>query len=155
MLKEGDLAEDFELKDAYGNTHRLSDYRGKIVVLYFYPKALTSGCTKEAVDFRDNFEEFKKLNAVVIGVSGDKESTIKKFIEKENLPFILLSDPTFEVCKKYDVYKQKSMYGRVYWGIERTTFVIDKDGKIRKIYRKVKVPGHVNQVLEDVKSLGS
>lgn len=153
MVNVNEKAIDFELKDAYNKTHRLSDYRGKTVVLYFYPKALTSGCTKEADDFRDNYEILKGLNAEVIGVSGDKPETLKKFIEKENLPFILLSDTDYSVCKAYGVYVKKSMYGRTYFGIERTTIIIDKEGIIRKIYRKVKVNGHVQDVINSIKSM--
>lgn len=153
MVNVNEKAIDFELKDAYNKTHRLSDYRGKTVVLYFYPKALTSGCTKEADDFRDNYEILKGLNAEVIGVSGDKPETLKKFIEKEKLPFILLSDTDYSVCKAYGVYVKKSMYGRTYFGIERTTIIIDKEGIIRKIYRKVKVNGHVQDVINSIKSM--
>ncbi|MCI4462700.1 MAG: thioredoxin-dependent thiol peroxidase [Caldisericum sp.] len=154
MVEENKLAPDFELKDSEGNLVKLSDFRGKTVILYFYPKALTSGCTKEAQDFRDNYEEIKKLGTEVIGVSGDKVETIKKFKQKENLPFILLSDEGFKVSTEYGVYKEKSMYGKKYMGIERSTFIIDKDGIVRKIMRKVKVPNHVKEVIEEIKKLG-
>ncbi|MGB9793426.1 thioredoxin-dependent thiol peroxidase [Caldisericum exile] len=153
MVEEGKIAPDFELKDAEGNLVTLSDFRGKIVILYFYPKALTSGCTKEAQDFRDHYEEIKKLNGEVIGISGDKVLTIKKFKEKENLPFVLLSDEGFKVSTEYGVYKEKSMYGKKYMGIERSTFIIDENGVIKKIMRKVKVPNHVKEVIEEVKKL--
>jgi len=154
MNEEGSLATDFELLDAKGNKVRLSSFRGKIVVLYFYPKALSSGCTKEADDFRDHYAELKKLNAEVIGVSGDKVETLKKFAEKESLPFILLSDLNFEVSNNYGVYKEKSMYGRKYMGIERSTFIIDRERNHKKAFRKVKVPNHVNEVIEVIKHLG-
>lgn len=154
MVEENKIAPDFELKDSNGNKVKLSDFRGKTVILYFYPKALTSGCTKEAQDFRDNYDVIKKLGADVIGVSGDKIETIKKFKEKENLPFTLLSDEGFKVSSEYGVYKEKSMYGKKYMGIERSTFIIDKDGFVRKVMRKVRVPNHVKEVIEEIKKWG-
>jgi peroxiredoxin Q/BCP len=146
MLKIGDRAPSFSLKDSFGNKVSLKDYSGKIVVLYFYPKDNTSGCTKEACDFRDSFPEFKKLNAVVLGVSADSEKSHQGFTAKYKLPFTLLADPDKEVIQNYDVWKEKSLYGKKYMGIERTTFVIDEKGKILKIFPKVKVEGHVDEV---------
>jgi len=126
----------------------LKDFLGQKVILYFYPKDMTSGCTQEACDFRDSFPKFEKINAVVLGISKDALKLHKKFQEKYNLPFNLLSDESGEVCEKYDVWKEKSMYGKKYMGIERTTFLIDESGKIIKIFRKVKVKGHINEILE-------
>lgn len=148
MLKEGNFAPDFTINDSNGKPVSLKDFRGKDVVLYFYPKDNTSGCTQEACDFRDSFPEFEKLNAVVLGISADTEDSHKGFAKKFSLPFILLSDPEREVIQKYDVWKEKSMYGKKYMGIERTTFLIDKEGRIRKIFPKVKVDGHVDEILE-------
>ncbi len=138
MLEEGKKAPAFKLKDQNGNLHSLSDYKGKNVVLYFYPKDNTSGCTAEACNFRDEFPKFKNINAVILGVSPDSVESHKKFAEKYNLPFTLLADENKEVVEKYGVWKQKSMYGRKYMGVERTTFIIDADGKIKKIFSKLK-----------------
>jgi peroxiredoxin Q/BCP len=148
MLNVGEKAPSFSLKDSLGKTVSLKDFTGKKVVLYFYPKDNTSGCTKEACDFRDSFPEFKKLNAVVLGVSADSEKSHKGFSEKYNLPFTLLADPDKEVINKYDVWKEKSLYGKKYMGIERTTYVIDENGRILKIFPKVKVDGHVDEVMK-------
>ncbi|GGE27064.1 peroxiredoxin [Marinithermofilum abyssi] len=151
MLKEGDLAPDFTLPASNGEEVSLSDFRGKNVVLYFYPKDNTPGCTAESCDFRDREEEFKNLDTVIIGVSLDDLKSHEKFIQKYNLPFLLLSDTEAEVSKKYGVYKEKNMFGKKKWGIERSTFLIDKEGKLAKIYRKVKVDGHVDDALQYVK----
>lgn len=148
MIKEGAKAPDFKLPDQHGKEIRLSDFKGKNVVLYFYPKDDTSGCTKEACSFRDELPEFNDLNAVIIGVSPDTVASHIKFAEKYNLPFILLSDENKKVVEKYEVWKQKSMYGRNYMGVERSTFVIDKEGKIKKIFRKVNVDKHSEEVKE-------
>ncbi len=153
MIKEGDIAPDFELEEPQGHRVKISDFRGKNVVLYFYPKDLSSGCTKEAQAFRDNYKTLKRLNSEVIGVSNDSKEMHKKFIAKEHLPFILLSDPDKEVSKMYEVYKEKSLYGRKFMGIERSTFLIDKNGVIRKIWRKVKVQGHIEDVIKAIKNL--
>lgn len=151
MLTEGKKAPNFSLLDGEGNKVSLSDFKGKKVVLYFYPKDMTSGCTKEACDFRDSFPNFKKVKAVVLGVSPDSVQSHKKFSDKYDLPFILLSDEKKSVLEKYGVWKEKSMYGRKYMGVERTTFIIDKDGKIVKIFPKVEVNGHVEEVLRVIK----
>lgn len=148
MLKEGLKAPAFTLPDSNGKKVSLKDFAGKKVVLYFYPKDNTSGCTKEACDFRDSFPNFKKLKAVVLGVSADSVESHAKFSGKHELPFILLSDVDKKVLEKYGVWKEKSMYGRKFMGIERTTFVIDEKGKIVKIFPKVKVTGHVEEVLK-------
>jgi len=151
MLAVGKKAPSFSLKDANGNKVSLNDFKGKKIVLYFYPKDNTSGCTKEACDFRDSFPDFKKLNITVIGISPDSIDSHKKFVEKYNLPFILLSDEKKEVVAKYDVWKEKSMYGKKYFGVERTTFIIDEEGKILKVFPKVKVDGHVDEVIKALK----
>jgi thioredoxin-dependent peroxiredoxin len=151
LIKEGDQAIDFTLEATNGETVSLSDFKGKNVVLFFYPKDQTPGCTREACDFRDAYQEFSDLTTVILGISKDSIVSHQKFIEKQNLPFLLLSDPEGEVCEKYGVIKDKNMFGRKYKGIERSTFVIDKDGKIAKAYRKVKVADHVQEVLQFVK----
>lgn len=150
-MEIGKLAPDFSLMGSDGKEHKLSDYRGKKVVLYFYPKDNTPGCTTEACDFRDNITEINDLNAVVLGVSKDNLNSHNKFIEKFNLPFILLSDEDKVVCALYDVIKEKNMYGKKVLGIERSTFLIDQEGKLLKEYRKVKVKGHIEEVLSDLK----
>ena len=151
-LNVGAKAPDFSLPDQDGSTVTLKSLKGKQVVLYFYPKDDTSGCMKEACDFRDSLAPIKKAGAVVIGVSKDGKASHQKFIAKYGLPFALLSDEEAEVCKAYGVYKEKSMYGRKYLGIERSTFVIDATGRIKALFRKVKVPGHVDEVLAALKA---
>jgi peroxiredoxin Q/BCP len=154
MLKENQMAPDFELPTVGGKTIRLSDFRGnKVVVLYFYPKDDTPGCTKEACFFRDIRAEFEAAGAEILGVSVDSVASHEKFAEKYHLPFPLLSDENKKVVNDYGVWVEKSMYGKKYFGTERTTFVIDKEGVIRKIWPKVKVEGHVDEVLDFVKSL--
>ncbi len=151
-LEVGTKAPDFSLPDQDGKPVTLKSLKGKQVVLYFYPKDDTSGCTKEACDFRDSLAPLKKAGAVVVGVSKDGQAAHQKFIAKYGLPFALLSDEDAAVCTAYGVYKEKSMYGRKYMGIERTTFVLDATGRIKALFRKVKVPGHVDDVLAAVKS---
>lgn len=147
MLEEGDIAPDFTVSDQGGKTVSLSDFRGKKVILYFYPKDDTPGCTKEACSFRDAFADFKKSRVTVLGISTDSISKHQKFISKYDLPFTLLSDPDHAVEDAYGVYKEKAFMGRKYMGIVRTTFVIDKDGRIKKIFHKVKPEGHALEAL--------
>jgi peroxiredoxin Q/BCP len=151
-LEVGVKAPDFSLPDQNGSTVSLKSFKGKQVVLYFYPKDDTSGCTKQACDFRDSLAPIKKAGAVVLGVSMDGSTSHQKFIAKYGLPFSLLSDEGKETCKAYGVYKEKSMYGRKYWGIERSTFVIDTTGRVKALFRKVKVSDHVDEVLAALKS---
>lgn len=146
-------APEFEALAHTGKSIRLSDLQGKIVVLYFYPKDMTPGCTLEACDFRDQYTQFEKLNAVVIGVSADPIERHQKFAEKYDLPFYLLTDEEHKISQAYGVWKQKKMFGKEFMGIERSTFVIDKNGILRKEWRKVKVKGHAEEVLEFVKEL--
>ncbi len=153
MLQEGKKAPAFTLPDKDGKKYSLKDFSGKKVVLYFYPKDMTSGCTAEACDFRDAYSDFSKLNAVVIGVSKDSGKSHQKFIDKHELPFLLLSDEDTKINQKYGVWKEKSMYGRKYFGTVRTTFVIDEKGKIAKIFPKVKVKNHVNEVKKFINSI--
>jgi peroxiredoxin Q/BCP len=148
MLKVGDKAPDFTSTDENGKKVSLKDFRGKKVVLYFYPKDNTTGCTKEACDFRDNFARVKKAGAVVLGVSADSEKSHTNFKEKYDLPYTLLADTEKEIIKAYGVWGEKSMYGRKYMGIFRTTFIIDEKGKISHVFEKVKVTGHVDEVLK-------
>ena len=152
MLEIGKIAPNFKLKDQNNKVMSLSDYKGKNIVLYFYPKDNTSGCTAEACNFRDEFPKFGNLNAVVLGVSPDSVESHKKFADKYKLPFTLLSDEKKEVLEKYEVWKEKSMYGKKYMGVERTTYIIDVEGKIKKIFSKVKVPDHNKEVMEALNS---
>ncbi len=147
-LKVGDAAPDFSLQGHDGKAYSLKDFKGKKVVLYFYPKDDTSGCTAEACSFRDNLAAIKRKDALVVGVSGDSVASHTQFIDKYDLNFTLLSDESKDVLKKYGVWKEKSMYGRKYLGIERTTFVINERGKISHIFPKVKVNGHTEEVLK-------
>jgi len=146
-LKVGDTAPDFSLPSGTGETLALKSLRGKQVVLYFYPKDDTPGCTKEACGFRDDISRIEQANTIVLGVSTDDLTSHQKFSKKYGLPFTLLSDENAAVSKAYGVYKQKSMYGKTYWGIERSTFVIDERGKIKAVFPKVKVEGHVEDVM--------
>lgn len=146
-LNEGDPAPDFEVKDDEGKPFLLSSLKGKDVVLYFYPKSDTPGCTKEACNFRDTIDQFNQRGTVVVGVSPDKPGAQAKFKSKFELTFPLLADEEHKVAEAYDVWKEKSMYGKKYMGVDRTTYIIAKDGKIRKVFRKVKPEGHANEVL--------
>ncbi len=151
MIEEGKKAPDFKLKNQDGETISLKNFKGKNVVLYFYPKDNTSGCTKEACNFRDEFPKFKNVDAVILGVSPDSVASHKKFAEKYDLPFNLLSNEDKHVLETYGVWQEKSMYGKKYMGVVRTTVVIDENGKIRKIFPKVKVEGHNKEVLDALK----
>ncbi|MGN6370646.1 MAG: thioredoxin-dependent thiol peroxidase [Phycisphaerae bacterium] len=148
---EGKAAPAFTLESTEGKALSLSEFKGKKVVLYFYPKDDTPGCTTEACNFRDSFADFKKAGAVILGVSPDAVKSHEKFRAKFDLPFPLLADPDHAVAEKYGVWKEKSMYGKKYMGIERSTFVIDSNGKIAKIFSKVKVPKHHEEVLSAIK----
>ncbi len=150
MLKIGDKAPEFSLVADSRGKISLKDLKGKKVVLYFYPKDMTSGCTQEACDFRDNIKKFEKKNTVVIGVSPDDTKSHNKFKDKYELPFTLLSDETKTMLNDYGVWQEKSMYGRKYMGVVRTTFIIDEKGIIEKIYEKVKVPGHIAELLNEI-----
>jgi len=149
MLKEGTLAPAFTAKNADGETVRLKDLRGQKVVLYFYPKDDTPGCTKEACSFRDAFADFKKRGIEVLGVSVDSEASHKKFAAKYKLPFTLLADPNHAIADAYGVYGEKKFMGRTYMGVKRMTFLIDEKGKIKKVYEKVKPEEHAREVLQD------
>lgn len=148
MLKEGDKAPAFTTTDQNGKKVKLSDYKGKRVVLYFYPKDDTPGCTKEACSFRDAHDTYKKKGIVVLGVSVDDEKSHQKFISKYQLPFDLLADTDKSIVEAYGVWGEKSMYGKKYMGTHRKTFLIDEKGKIVKVFDKVKVAEHADEVLE-------
>ena len=148
MLEVGVKAPEFELQDKDGNLVSLSDFKNKKVVLYFYPKDNTPGCTKQACSFRDNYEEFKSKDVVVIGISKDTVKSHARFAEKNELPFILLADPELEVIQAYDVWKEKKLYGKVSMGVVRTTYIIDENGMIEKVYDIVKTDKNVGEVLE-------
>jgi peroxiredoxin Q/BCP len=152
-LKPGDKAPDFTMPSDGKGEISLSKLKGKKVILYFYPKDDTSGCTAEACGFRDNLPTFGKTDAVVIGVSRDSVASHDKFKKKHDLPFPLASDEDGKVCEAYGTWVEKSMYGRKYMGIERATFLIDDKGVIRNVWRKVKVPGHVEEVLAAAKAI--
>src|SRR5262250_380782 len=153
MLDINDKAPDIKLEDENGKEVSLKDYKGKTVVLYFYPKADTPGCTKEACGFRDAIAGYKELDVPVFGISPDPVEAVTKFAKKFKLNFPLLADPDHSVAEKYGVWGEKSMYGRKYWGILRTTFVIDKNGKIAHDFEKVKPQGHDQEVLEWIKTM--
>ncbi len=152
-LTAGDMAPDFSLPRNGGGTVSLSDFAGKPVILYFYPKDDTSGCKTEAVDFSGLTEEFAKLGATVIGVSPDSVKSHDKFATKHNLSVVLAADEEHKALEAYGVWKEKSMYGKTYMGVERSTFLIDKSGKVAEAWRKVKVPGHAEAVLKATQAL--
>ena len=146
-LREGDEAPDFELMSDAGEPVKLSSLRGRQVVLYFYPKDDTPGCTTQACGIRDLYEEFQREGAVVLGVSPDSEKSHVKFREKYGLPFALLADPDHAVAERYGVWAEKKYMGRTYWGVERSTFVIDENGDVKKVMHKVKPDTHADDVL--------
>lgn len=150
-VKVGQEAPDFELEANNGERIKLSDFRGKNVVVYFYPKDMTPGCTTQACDFRDHHESFKELDAVILGISPDPVDKHNKFIDKYDLPFLLLADEDHKVAEAYDVWKPKKMFGKEFMGIDRSTFLIDKEGKLVKEWRSVKVKGHVEEALAYIK----
>jgi thioredoxin-dependent peroxiredoxin len=150
-VETGTKAPDFKLPASNGKEVQLSDFKGKNVVLYFYPKDMTPGCTTQACDFRDKHSDFEEQNTVIIGISPDPLSRHDKFIEKHGLPFLLLADEEHKAAEMYDVWKLKKNFGKEYMGIERSTFIIDKEGIIQKEYRKVKVKDHVKDALEFIK----
>ncbi|MFL0377861.1 thioredoxin-dependent thiol peroxidase [Paenibacillus amylolyticus] len=147
-LNVGELAPDFELPSSTGESVKLSDYRGQRVLLYFYPKDMTSSCTQQACDFRDRHEVFQELNTVILGISTDPMKQHDKFIAKYGLPFILLSDEEHQVAEQYGVWQLKKMYGKEYMGIVRSTFLIDEEGILMKEWSKVRVKGHIEAALE-------
>jgi peroxiredoxin Q/BCP len=147
MIKEGDAAPDFEARDAEGNNVKLSDLRGQKVVVYFYPKDDTPGCTKEACSFRDSFAEFGRRGIKLLGVSTDDEKSHRKFAEKYSLPFTLLADTDHAVADAFGVYGEKQFAGRKYMGVSRTTFLIDEQGRVRKVLDKVNVEEHADEVM--------
>jgi thioredoxin-dependent peroxiredoxin len=149
----GENAPDFTLPTDGNGSVTLSGLKGKKVVLYFYPKDDTSGCTAEACGFRDSFPDYGGTDAVVIGISKDSVASHDKFKKKHNLPFTLASDANSDTCEKYGTWVEKSMYGRKYMGIDRSTFLIDRDGIVRGVWRKVRVPGHVAEVLKATRGL--
>ena len=153
MVEEGKIAPDFSLPNADGELIKLSSFKGKNIVLYFYPKDNTPGCTKQACDFRDSIQNYDAVNAVVIGISPDDEASHRKFRDKFDLPFLLLADPDRKAIEAYGVWKEKNMYGKKYMGIQRSTFLISEEAKVLKSWPKVKVPNHASEVLEELKKL--
>lgn len=147
----GKQAPEFTLPNQQGEQVTLSDFKGKHVVLYFYPKDMTPGCTTQACDFRDQHENFSDLDAIIIGVSPDPIERHQKFIDKHDLPFLLLADEYHQVAEQYGVWKLKKNFGKEYYGIERSTFIFDKDGVLQKEYRKVRVKGHVEEALQYIR----
>lgn len=146
-LEKGQKAPEFTGKDQDGNNISLSDFRGKKIILYFYPKDQTPGCTAQACNLRDNYEELQQQGYVVLGISSDSQASHRKFIEKQQLPFSLIADEDKSIHEKYDVWKEKNMYGRKYMGTVRTTFVIDEEGNIADIIKKVKTKEHTAQII--------
>lgn len=153
MLKINDIAPDFELTSAQGEAVSLSQFKGKKVVIFFYPRNMTSACTQEACDFRDHYARLQKLNVEVIGISTDPVKSHLNFVTKKELPYYSLSDETHEVCEAYGVWQLKKLYGKEYMGIVRTTYLIDEQGKVAHIWPKVRVKGHVDTVYTYISQL--
>lgn len=151
VLSKGMKAPEFELKDSEGKIHRLSDYEGQTIVVYFYPKDDTPGCTKEACSFRDSYADFRKAGVEVIGISPDTVKSHTKFATKYDLPFTLLSDPDHQVCEAFGVWGLKKSFGKEYEGVYRTTFIIGPEGEIKRVFENVKPSDHSQEVLEAVK----
>jgi peroxiredoxin Q/BCP len=147
MLAEGDKTPSFELQDADGNKVKSSDFKGKKFVVYFYPRDFTPGCTIEADEFSKEYKKFQKIGVQIIGISTDDVESHKKFVDKMKIPYVLLSDPDSEVCKKFGVWGKKQFMGKEYMGIQRSTFLVDEKGKIFKVYPAVKPKGHAEEVL--------
>ncbi|MBO1001509.1 thioredoxin-dependent thiol peroxidase [Pseudogracilibacillus auburnensis] len=152
-VEVGQKAPNFTLQNQDGEEVSLADFQGKNIVLYFYPKDMTPGCTTQACDFRDHYAAFSDYNTVIIGISPDPIERHQKFIDKHDLPFQLLADVEHKVAELYEVWKLKKMFGKEFYGVERSTFIIDKEGIIQKEYRKVRVKGHIEETLEVVKTL--
>jgi len=150
-LEVGKQAPQFTLPNQKGEKVSLADYKGKHVVLYFYPKDMSPGCTTEACDFRDNHESFGELDAVIVGVSPDPVEDHKEFIDKHDLPFELLADEDHKVCEEYDVWKLKKMFGKEFYGVVRSTFIIDPEGNLKKEFRDVNAEGHVEEALNYIR----
>ena len=153
MIRIGQKAPDFSLPDQNGTIHKLSGYLGQWVLIYFYPKDNTPGCTKEACALADNFSEFKKIKAVVLGISADSVASHQKFANKFRLPFPILSDENKTGLKKYGVWQKKNLLGKIFWGTKRMSFLINPKGEIVKIYQAVKPPTHAQEVIDDLKNL--
>lgn len=153
LLKVGAKAPAFSLKNTEGKTVKLSDFKGKKVALYFYPKDLTPGCTVEACGFRDDYAQLKKRGVEVLGVSGDDQASHQKFTEKYSLPFTLLSDPTHEMMEKYGAWGEKNMYGKKFMGVLRITYIIDEEGKVARVFGKVKTDTHSKDVIAAVDAM--
>jgi len=152
LLSEGTKAPEFKLKDSQGKWHKLSDYAGQTIVIYFYPKDDTPGCTKEACSFRDSYQDFRDAGIKVLGISPDTEESHLKFRKKYDLPFVLLSDPDHVVCNLFGVWGIKKNFGREYEGVYRTTFIIDPKGMIKRVFKNVKPSDHSQEVLSAVKA---
>ena len=153
LLDVGDKAPDFSLKDKDGKVHSLAGIESKYVVVYFYPKDDTPVCTIEANEFNQNLSEFKKLDTTIIGISGGDEKSKTKFCKEHDLNLLLLSDPDFSVCTKYGVYGEKNFMGRIFMGINRITYILDKNNKVLKVYEKVNPKGHAEEIIELIKTL--